>query len=69
MHDVFYILPLEQNITKKEHIDKTISQIEFDEDNDNGIYKVEVIKNSRIYAKESLKSHLPGLYYLISWKN
>lgn len=31
-------------------------------------YEVREIYNSAIYVKES-RSHLPGLYYLISWKN
>lgn len=32
-------------------------------------YKVKTICNSAIYAKESKSSHLPGLYYLMSWKS
>lgn len=35
------------------------------DNNDNGEYKIEAIWENTIYAKES-KSHLPGLYYLIS---
>ena len=31
-------------------------------------YKVEVIQDNAIYARESKSSHLPGLYYLVSWK-
>ena len=31
---------------------------------DNKKYKVEVIKDSTVYAKE-VEGHLPGLYYLI----
>ena len=33
-----------------------------------GEYKVEAIRNSAVYSKESKSGHLPGLYYLISWK-
>ena len=31
-------------------------------------YEVEAIKDSAVYAKE-IEKHLPGLYYLVSWKN
>lgn len=32
-------------------------------------YKVEVIYNSKIYAKKSNNGHIPSLYNLILWKN
>ena len=35
---------------------------------DNGKYEVEAIRDSAIYARESESGHLPGLYYLMSWK-
>ena len=31
-------------------------------------YKVEVIWDSTVYARESESVHLPGFYYLVSWK-
>ena len=34
---------------------------------DNKEYKVEAIKDSAVHAKEA-ERHLPGLYYLVSWK-
>ena len=37
-------------------------------DNDSGEYKVEVIWDGAVYARESKSCHLPGLYYLVSWK-
>ena len=46
-----------------------MSQLEF-EGNSNGDgeeYKVEAICESPVYARES-EGHLPGLYYLVSWK-
>ena len=46
-----------------------MSKLEF-EGNSNGNgekYEVEAIRNSTVYARES-EGHLPGLYYLISWK-
>ena len=43
--------------------------MEFDiGDNKSGEYKVEVIWDSVVYAKESKLGHLLGLYYLVSWK-
>ena len=50
-------------------MDEEVRQMEFDAgDNESGKYKVEAIRNSVVYAKESESGHLPGLYYLISWK-
>ena len=31
-------------------------------------YKLKGIQDSAVYAKESTIGHLPGLYYLVSWK-
>lgn len=36
---------------------------------DNKEYKVEVICNNMIYAKELESGYLPGLYYQILWKS
>ena len=36
--------------------------------NESNKYKVETIRDSTVYPKESKSGHLPGLYYLISWK-
>ena len=35
---------------------------------DDGEYEVEAIRDSTVYARESESGHLPGLYYLVSWK-
>ena len=60
---------LEQDTTRKGRVDEKTSQLEF-EDNDEGEeYEVEAIRNSVVYAKESESGQLPGLYYLISWKD
>ncbi len=40
--------------------------IELDE-GDSEEYEVEAIRDNAVYARES-ESHLPGLYYLVSWK-
>ena len=36
-------------------------------DDEGGEYEVEAIRDSAVYARESA-GHLPGLYYLVSWK-
>ena len=60
---------LEQYTTKKERVDEEVRQIEFDAgDNDSGKYEVEAIWDSAVHLRESKSGHLPGLYYLISWK-
>ena len=64
---MFYVLLLEQNITKKKQADKKL-EIELEASN-NIKSKVKVIWDSAIYAWELIVGHLPGLYYLISWKN
>ena len=43
------------------------TQLEF-EAGDDEEYEVEEIRDSMVYAKESEAGHLPGLYYLVSWK-
>ena len=66
---MFYVLPLEQDITKKRWINNFIkvSGFELELSNDKE-YKVEAIQDSEVYAKKANK-HLLGLYYLIIWKN
>ena len=67
IHKVFHVLRREQDNTRKERVDKNVTQLEFDAGNSKE-YKVEVIQDSTVYAMESESSHLPGLYYLIAWK-
>lgn len=43
-------------------------QLQFKEKNNKKEYKVEIICNNAIYARES-KSYLSSLYYLVSWNN
>ena len=48
--------PVDENVTK------------FDAgDDESDEYKVEIICNNAVYARESA-GYLPGLYYLVSWK-
>ena len=60
---------VKQNTTKKGQINELFPEPEpgFDASN-NKKYKVEAIKESTVYTKEA-ERHLPGLYYLISWKD
>ena len=61
---------LEKDITRKRRVDEKIAeQLEFEAGGDNEEYEVEGICNSVVYAKESEAGHLPGLYYLVSWKD
>ena len=60
--------PMEQNITRKWCVDKKTLQLEFQDNGEGEEYEVKTICNSAVYAKESERGQLPGLYYLISWK-
>ena len=60
---------VEQDTTRKGRVDEEARQIKFDAGDDkSGEYEVEAIWDSAIYARESKSGHLPGLYYLVSWK-
>ena len=58
---------LEQDTTRKERVHEENTE-ELDAGDDNGEYEVEAIRDSAVYARESESGHLPGLYYLVSWK-
>ena len=51
---------LEQNITRKEQVDKKVTELEFEADNSKK-YEVEAIRDSAVYANKP-KGYLPGLY-------
>ena len=55
---------LEQDTRRKGRVEGT--QLELEADN-NEEYDVEAIRDSAVYAREA-EGHLPGLYYLVSWK-
>ena len=59
---------LEQDTIRKSLVDKKIRQMEFDTGDNSGEYEIEVIWNNAVYTKKSKSGHLPGLYYLVSWK-
>ena len=48
---------------------KTAEQLEFEAGSNNKEYEVESISDIAVYARESEVGHLPGLYYLVSWKS
>ena len=59
---------LEQDTTRKGRVDTATSQIEFEGDGEGEEYKVEAIRDSAVYTRESDSGHLPGQYYLVSLK-
>ena len=60
---------LDQDTIKNGRVDEKVRQIEFDVgNNDSGEYEMEAIRDSVVYTSESKSGHLPGLYYLVSWK-
>lgn len=66
IHNFFHISLLRQNITKKRQVNKLFDPepaLDIKEDNK---YKVEIIKNSAIYANENTRGQFSRLYYLIS---
>lgn len=61
------MLLLEQDITKKWHVNKKTPLkpgIKF-EIRDNNKYEVEIIINSAVYGKEVVNNQMPDFYYLI----
>ncbi len=69
IHDLFHVSQMKQNTTRKGLVDKTTSRLDFESVGDGKKYEVEAICDGAVYAKESDSGHhLPGLYYLVSWK-
>ena len=50
-------------------MDEATTQLEFEGDSKGKEYEVEAIRDSTVYFRESDSGHLPGLYYLVSWKS
>ena len=65
IHDVFHLSLMEQDTTRK---GREFSMPKFKPGDNDKEYKVEVIQDSAVYAKKT-DGHLPGLYYLVVWKN
>ena len=66
IHNVFHVSLLKQDTTKKGRVDD--ENVELDAGDENGECKVEAIRDSKVYTRELESGHLPGLYYLVSWK-
>ena len=66
IHNIFYVLLLEQNITRKKRIKKVLELNIGKEDSKE--YKVKTIQKSAVYTNKSKLNHLSRLYYLIIWK-
>ena len=68
VYNVFHVLLLEQDTTRKGLMSKKI--LELDAGNkDSEEYKVEAICESAVNANKSESGHLLGLYYLVAWKS
>ena len=65
IYNVFHVLLLEQETTKKEWVDKRVAELETGKSKK---YKVEAIWDSAVYTAKSKSGQLPGLYYLVAWK-
>lgn len=65
IYDVFHILLLEQDKTRKTQIDKNATQLEF-KPNDNEKYKVKGIRDNAVYVKILKADYLLKIYYLVS---
>ena len=65
IYNVFNMLIVNQENTKKWRINK--NKIELDIVN-NKKYKIKVIQDTMIYAKDLISDYLSRLYYLVLWK-
>ncbi len=71
IHDVFYLLPLEQDTTRKRRVDKAKLEPEKDvefEAGGNKEYEIKAIIDSMVYGQQANSNQMPDLYYLILWK-
>ncbi len=71
--DVFHVSLLEQDLTRKEQVDKTLpepeKELEFEAEG-NKKYKVKAIIDSMVYGQQSNDSNqMPSFYYLVLWKD
>ena len=57
---------LEQNTTKKERVDKRVTELEAGNSEE---HMVEAIWDSTIYAIKLESGQLLGLYHLVKWKS
>ena len=64
IYDVFHMLLLEQDTTRKGQVDEKITELEA---SNNKKYKIEAIWDNAIYGNKA-EGHLLGLHYLVAWK-
>ena len=65
---MFYMILLEQDTTRKGRVSEKVPELDTSNKNSEK-YKVEIIWESAIYANVFESGHLPGLDYLVIWKN
>ena len=68
IYNVFHVSLLEQDTTRKERIDKQMTELEFEAGNSKE-YKVKAIQDSAVYASKLESGQLLCLYYLVAWKS
>lgn len=68
IYNVFYVLLLKQDTTRKMQVDVNINRLDFQTGNSKEC-KVEKIWNSANHGKMLELGQQPGFYHLISWKN
>ena len=62
----FHMSLLKQNTTRKGQVDKIMSRLEFENDDNGKVYKIEAICNSAVYANANKsKCYLHDLYHLV----
>ena len=59
---------LEQDTTRKEHVDKKVTELDFEASNSKK-YKAEAIWDNAVYTMKSESGHPLELYYLVAWKS
>ena len=67
IHNIFPVLLLEQDTTKRERVDKWVMKLELEAGNSKE-YKIEAIWDSAVYVSKLWSGQLPGLYYLVTCK-
>ena len=73
IYNIFHISLLEYDTTRKGRVDNKAllepeKELEF-EAKDNKKYEVETIINSVVYNQQANHDQMPGLYYLVLWKD
>ncbi len=67
IHDVFHVLPLEQDTTRKEQVDKALPELEKElefEVGGNKEYKIEAMIDNVVYGQQA-NNQMSGLYHLV----